>query len=131
MAQETETRQLRSFGLIVGGIFALIGLWRGVFGGGPVRLWALVAAILLILPALIYPRILLPLQRVWMVIGHALGWINTRIILGIVFYLLIAPIGMIMRLFGRDTMRRRFQPEVETYRIVRERRPGTHMKHQF
>jgi hypothetical protein len=124
-------KELRSFGLIVGGIFAVIGLWPLLLRGEAVRLWALICAAVLLLPAVVYPIALRPARRVWMAMGHVLGWINTRIILGIVFYGLVAPMGMIMRAFGKDPMRRRFEPEAETYRLARESRPGTHMKHQF
>jgi hypothetical protein len=124
-------KELRSFGLIVGGIFSVIGLWPLLLRGESVRPWALICAALLLLPAVVYPRVLKPVRRVWMAIGHVLGWINTRIILGIVFYGLVAPMGVIMRAFGKDPMRRRLEPEAETYRLARQSRQGTHMKHQF
>ena len=131
MTRRDQRKQLRSFGFIVGGVFALIGVWPLIVRGEPVRTWAVAAATLLILPAAIYPEVLVPVHRIWMAIGHILGWINTRIILGVVFYGLFAPMGLIMRLFGKDPMRRRLQPAADTYRVVRGPRPGTHMKHQF
>ena len=131
MKQRDETKQLRHFGLIVGGIFALIGVWPVVWRGGAPRLWALALTILLVVPALVRPRSLTYVYRVWMAAGEWLGWINARIILSLVFYGLVTPMGIAMRRFGRDPMQRRFDPGATTYRVTRSSRPGTHMIRQF
>ena len=127
----TTNKQLRQFGLLVGGILTVIGLFPVVFRGGHPRIWALVPAVLLIVPALVYPRILRPVHRGWMALGEALGWINSRIILGTIFYTLVTATGLIMRLCGKDPMNRRLQPQTDSYRRKREPRPTSHMKHQF
>ena len=106
MQEKVSNKQLRQFGLLVGGIFAVIGLWPMVLRGQNPRLWSLVPAVLLILPALVYPRSLRFVHRGWMVIGEVLGWINTRIILGTLFYTLVTATGLIMRLSGKDPMNR-------------------------
>jgi hypothetical protein len=124
-------KQLRSFGLLVGGIFAVIGLWPLVLRGENLRLWALILGGTLVGLGLIWPALLGPVFRVWMFIGHILGWINTRIILSLVFFLMITPMGLLMRLFGRDPMNRRLDPKVESYRVLRTPRPGSHMTRQF
>ena len=129
--QTSENKSLRSFGLMVGGIFAFIGLWPVVYRGSSPRLWALILAALLILPALVYPKSLRPVYQIWMKVGQVLGWINTRIILGVIFYLLFFPVGMVLRLLGKDYMNRRFDSDAATYRVIRHSRPGSHMKHQF
>ena len=126
-----DTKQLRKFGLMVGGIFCAIGLWPAIVRGQNPRLWAVAIGVLLLIPALIAPRILGPVYRVWMKAGEALGWINTRILLGIVFYGLITPMGLVMRLFGNHAMRRTYEPGVESYRVVKRARPGAHMTRQF
>jgi len=132
MVQEkVKTKQLRSFGLLVGGVFAFLGLWPKVYHGSSPRLWALILAAVLILPALIFPRSLRPFYQGWMKVGALLGWINTRIILGIIFYLVFFPIGLILRLLGKDPMNRKFDSEATTYRVARQPRPESHMKHQF
>ncbi len=131
MNSTAETRQYRSFGLLVGGIFGLIGLWPALFRGQNPRLWAILLAGLLLLPAVVLPKSLAPVHRIWMAAGHVLGWINTRIILGVVFYGLLTPMGLAMRLLGKDPLRRRFDPKAETYRVTRPPRPGSHMTHQF
>lgn len=132
MQNRIQSQQLRRFGLLVGGVFALIGLWPVVWRSEEPRAWALVLGGLLILPALVWPRGLGPVYRGWMTIGHALGWVNTRLLLGLVFYGLITPMGLVRRfLLGKDFMRRRFEPDADTYRVPRQPRPTTHMKQQF
>jgi len=131
MHSTSKTKQLRSFGLIVGGIFALLGLWPAVWRGEDFRLWALVLAGLLSVPALVFPRSLGLVYRVWMALGLGLGWMNTRIILSVVFYGLFTPYGLVMRLMGKDPLHRRFEPDAETYRIVCAPRPSSHMARQF
>jgi len=128
---EATARQLRSFGFLVGGVFAVIGAWPMIVRREDPRLWAVILAALLILPALVYPKSLKWPYRAWMAIGHVLAFVNTRIILGIIFFLLFTPVGFVMRLFGWDPMRRRTEQASDTYRLVRDPRPADHMKHQF
>jgi hypothetical protein len=124
-------RQLRSFGLTVGGVFAVIGAWSFVIYGREYRAWAIVLALLLIVPALVWPQILNLPYKAWMALGHALGWINTRIILGLIFYGLVTPIGLIRRSFNKDPMGRRLRPDLDSYRIVRQPRPASHLARQY
>ena len=131
MTRHTDAAQLRKFGLLVGGIFCAIGLWPAVIRGTGPRSWALVVGILLLVPALLAPRVLAPAYRIWMTAGEALGWINTRILLGIVFYGLITPMGLIRRLRSEDPMRRRHDPAAQSYRVPKPPRPGAHMNRQF
>jgi len=131
MKPQSDDKQLRSFGLLVGGIFGAIGLWPALVRGHQPRLWAVALGVALVLPALVAPRTLRAVYRVWMTVGDVLNWINTRIILGAVFYGLLTPMGLAMRRFSHDPMRRRPQPSVDTYRITRSPRPGDHMRRQF
>src|SRR5205823_9030104 len=108
MKHQDDKKQLRHFGLFVGGIFAVIGLWPMVFRAEAPRLWSLALAVALIVPALVLPRSLTYVHRVWMAAGEAMGWINTRIILSVIFYGIVTPMGIVMRRFGRDPMQRRF-----------------------
>lgn len=124
-------KQLRSFGLLVSGIFALIAFWPLIGRGEESRLWATIASAIFAVPAVVYPRSLRLIYQGWMMLGEALGWLNTRIILSIVFYGLFTPIALVMRLRGKDTMRREWDPDIESYRVLREPRQRSHMEHQF
>ncbi len=125
------TSQLRSFGLLVGGIFAIIGAWPLLLRGDAVRLWVLLVSGILMASALLLPSILKPIYHVWMRIGATLGWVNTRIILAIGFFLVFSPMGWVMRLFGRDALLRKLDPTLNTYRVLRSSKPGVHLERQF
>ena len=131
METQATNKQLRSFGLLVGGVFGAIGLFPLVWHGTDPRQWALIVAALLLVPAVVWPPLLKPAFRVWMAIGLVLGWINTRIILGLIFFLMVTPIGLIMRLLGKDPMQRRFDRDATTYRVEHKSRDGQHMHRQF
>jgi hypothetical protein len=131
METQSTNKELRSFGLLVGGIFAVIGFWPMLLRGDDVRAWALVLAALLIGPAAVFPAILRPVHKVWMKLGHILGWINTRIILGAIFFGVVTPMGLIRRLFRKDSMGRRTQTDVDSYRLPRSARPASHMTKQY
>ena len=131
MNQVAGIKELRSFGLLVGGVFSVIAVWPMLFRGDSLRLWAIAVGGLLIILGGILPQALAPIHKGWMWTGHVLGWINTRILLGIVFYGLITPIGIVFRLMGKDTMRQAFSEQSSTYRVVRQPRVRSHMKFQF
>ena len=131
MTPQADQAQLRRFGLIVGGIFGAIGIWPAVVRGQSPRLWMVGLAVALVVPALLAPRILAPAHRAWMALGDALGWINTRLVLGLVFFGVVTPTGLVLRLTGRDPMRRAFESDAVTYRVLRKTRPGAHMTRQF
>lgn len=126
-----EIKQYRSFGFVVGGIFAVIGVLPLIVRGEGIRLWAVVLGSLLVVLGLLLPGRLGPIYKTWMAVGHVLGWINTRIILGVIYYGLLTPMGLVMRLAGRDTMRVHDDHTANTYRVVRPSRPGSHMLRQF
>ena len=129
--KDINTKQLRLFGLIVGGIFAFIGLWPMLFRGEDPHLWSLVIGVLLAILAIILPRSLSRIYQIWIIIGNALGWVNTRVILALGFYGIFTPMGLALRLLGKDPMRRKFDPTTNTYRVLRSSRPGSHMHKQF
>ena len=131
MQTNIDNKQLRSFGLTVGGIFAVIGLWPILFHNEDPRWWAILLAGFLIVPALVIPRSLAWVYGRWMALGHILGWINTRIILGLVFYLVVTPTGMIRRLLGKDPMGKAIRTDLNSYRIIPKLRPASHLKRQY
>ncbi len=123
--------ELRKFGLILGALFAIL------FGAVPILRhhgaprWPWIVAAILWIPALAFPRALAPLHKWWTRLGHAMGWFNTRLILTVIFLLTVAPLGAMMRLFGRDRMKRGFDPRSESYRVESRRRPPTSMERPF
>src|SRR5262249_34951606 len=131
VAKKIGNNKLRSFGLIVSGGFGLIGFFPAAFRSENPRIWALGLAILLSSTSLVFPLALLPFHGFWVAIGGVLGWVNSRIILGLIYYVFIVPIGAIRRRTASDPMRRKFEKEASTYKIARSRRPASHMQRQF
>ena len=126
-----SNRDLRGFGLIVGGIFLAIGLYP-VVSAAPPHAWAVIVAAVLGLPALAWPPFLLWPYRVWMVVGLALSWINTRLILGILFFLVLLPAGLIRRTFsGRKHFPLAPDAHAETYAVPSRKRDAKHFDFQF
>lgn len=122
--QELSKRELRRFGLIlaliIGVLFVVIPFW---FADKPPSI--IMSSIIGILTtwSMLLPQQLKYLYRVWMRIGEVLGWINTRLILGIVFVLLFLPIGIMMKIMGKDPMRRGFRQDEKTYRVASDPSP--------
>jgi len=100
---ELTRRTLTSFALIVGGAVLVIAAvqWRR---GAPQWVWVTLMAITatLLLAAAVAPSLLRPVYRGWMRLGEVLAWVNTRILLTLIFFLVVTPIGLLMRLFGRS-----------------------------
>lgn len=117
--KETTTKELRNFGLLVGAAFALIACWPALWGN-PVRIWAAVMSIILAGPAIIQPALLCWPYRSWMIIGAVLGWVNTRIILAILYFVAVMPVGLLLRLLGRSPLKLHFDPSTASYRELPE-----------
>ena len=128
---EVTKRSLRQFGLMVGGIFLFIGLWPFVWRQEAIRIWVAVPGALLAVAGLVIPGMLKHVYQGWMWVGHVMGWVNTRIILGVLFYGVVTPMGLVMKLTSRDPMRREYEPDAQTYRVIRQPRPASHMKNMF
>lgn len=122
MKAESSRHQLRCFGLTVSTGLACIGLlsWFRGHTTVPVLFWAI--ATVLFLLALIFPRLLLRIEKAWMGLALVLAWVNTRIILTFLFYAILTPIGMVMRLF-RDPLDRRLHDGRVSYWVQKEPKP--------
>ncbi|MFH1619306.1 MAG: SxtJ family membrane protein, partial [bacterium] len=111
---KSEKKDLRQFGITVGIGMAVLGSlfwWRGkdfysYFLG--------ISAALLFL-GLTAPKILNPFQKVWMSMAVLMGWVMTRIILTVFFYLVITPIGLLLRMFGKDILNRKIDKGAQSY----------------
>lgn len=116
---KADKKGLRKFGLTVGGVILLLSLfwwWRD--GHWPVPLSSV--GIILVGSGLIVPQALLFPHKIWMSAGVILGWFTTRIILSVIFYLIITPLGLIASLIGKKFLELDFRAQRKSYWNKRE-----------
>ena len=122
LSRQAEVRASsdRAFGLVVAAFFLLIGVWP-LKTGASARVWALVIASIFLAVALAFPSSLARLNRWWLGLGVLLQRVVSPVVLGVIFYLTVAPIGVLMRVLGKRPLRLGFDPAAPSYWI--ERRP--------
>jgi uncharacterized membrane protein len=120
----------QKFGLITGGACLLIAVWQYLAHHHTIT-WLLGIGVLLVLCAVIIPHVLNPLRLVWDRIGTVLGTINTTIILFLLYFLIITPVGFVMRLFGKSNLDLKFNPDTATYWKPVNKTGQSSMKQQF
>jgi predicted membrane metal-binding protein len=109
----------RNFGYLMGAAFAVIGLWP-LWRHHDVRWWAIGLGLAFGIVALAMPSGLAPLQRIWMRFGVLLGKIVSPVVMGVLLYLVVTPVGLLQRLFGRDQLRLARDRNAKTYWQFRE-----------
>lgn len=130
--KEMDKKDLREFGLVTGAIVAgLFGLILPWLLNKPYPLWPWYVLAVLAGLALLLPTALGPVYKLWMRFGAVMGWINTRIILGVVFYTLFTPISLLLKLMGKDPMQRQLDHKLTSYRVVSKRNPREQMEKPF
>lgn len=129
--------ELRKFGLVTGAILiGLIGCLLPWLHSGVEKMlsWLLYVGPVggaLIVWSLVHPASLIYFYKPWMKLAEGLGFINTRIILFILFYGLFMPMGVIMRLFGKDPMHRELNAALDSYRLTRNNPARQHMEKPY
>lgn len=120
----SRPEELRKFGLLFTVVFAALAAFAA-YKGNRMWPWLLAGAGFFLVTGLFLRPLLGPLYIGWMKFAFLLGWINTRLILGLFFYLILTPVGLIMRLFGRDPLHRKFDRKSTSYW---EKRPPAEFK---
>tara|TARA_B100000945_G_scaffold7417_1_gene6079 strand:- start:1103 stop:1480 length:378 start_codon:yes stop_codon:yes gene_type:complete len=118
----------KSFGILFCIVFGLIAAWP-IINGGQLRLWPIPFAIIFLFLGLINSKLLNPLNVAWVKFGEILGKIIAPIVMLLVYFLILTPIGLFMRLIGKDLLNLKFTKE-NSYWINRQKKMGT-MKRQF
>ena len=127
---EIELGSEKSFGIVFAVVFTVIALWPLLHGNG-VRFWALVVAAVFLAVAFLRPQVLRPLNRLWFKFGMLLSMIISPIVMGIIFFVTVTPIGLIRRIKNPDPLNQNFDPEAESYWITRDASSMTSMRKQF
>jgi len=129
---ELSTPELRKFGLTTGAIVAvLFGLLLPWLFNHGYPFWSWILAGILWLWALIAPATLKPVYNGWMKVGHVLGWINTRIILGLMFFTVFFAVGLVLKILGKDPMSRKIDKTAESYRVTSRVHTKDHVERPF
>ena len=118
----------RSFGIVFFVVFLLIALYP-LTNGGEIRLWSLIISLIFLTLGLLNSKILAPLNKIWFKFGIFLGKIVSPLIMGVIFFLVVTPIGLIMRLLGKDLLNLKYN-QGKTY-WIEKKGPKSKMKNQF
>ena len=127
--KEIKTSSNKSFGLVFFVIFMTIALWP-LLNDGNIRIWSVIVSIIFLILSLFNSKILTPFNKLWMRLGILLGAIVSPIVMGIVYFAVITPIGLIMKLFGKDVLNLKIDKNKNTYWTLKKKIPSK-MKDQF
>ena len=119
----------RSFGLVFFVVFLAISLWPLIYGDS-IRIWSLIVSAFFIILGLMNSKFLTPLNRLWIKFGMILGAIISPVVMAVVFFLVVTPIGFVMNIMGKDLLKTRYDKKKESYWIKRDQ-PIKTMKNQF
>mgnify|MGYP003659674533 FL=1 len=130
--RELDGKGLREFAFVTGALSAgLFGVFFPWLFNAAYPVWPWLLGAVLVTWGMVAPKTLRPVYRGWMRVGLLLNRVTTPLVLGLVFYLVIFPVGFIMRLTGRDPMARRFDDGLESYRVPSVKPKRENMERPF
>ena len=119
----------KSFGILFGVVFIIISVWP-LFYSNSLRVWSLILAIIFFLITFLKPLLLKPFNNAWIKLGELLGRIIAPIVMAIVYFLILTPLSLLVRLFGKDLIGMKFSNDIKSYWIKRKKHLGS-MNKQF
>ena len=128
MEKDKNTSSNKSFGIVFFLVFLLIGIYP-LLSSNDVRFWSLLISLIFLILGLMNSKILTPLNRYWFKFGVILGKIISPIVMGVIFFLVVTPIGLIMRILKKDILNLKFN-KLDTY-WIEKKGPKSMMKNQF
>ena len=128
MEQKIKTSSNKSFGIVFFIVFLIISLYP-LIEDGNLRLWSLIVSLIFLILGLTNSIILTPLNRLWFKFGIFLGKIVSPIILGTIFFLIVTPTGLLLRLFGKDVINLKYNNNNSYW--IEKTGPKSNMKDQF
>ena len=118
----------RSFGIVFFIVFLLIALYPLSYSG-EIRVWSVSISLIFLVLGLLNSKILTPLNKLWFKFGIFLSKIISPLIMGIIFFLVVTPIGLIMRIFGKDVLNLKYNKNKSYW--IEKNGPKSKMKNQF
>ena len=128
MEQKIKTSSNKSFGIVFFIVFLIIALYP-LIKDGDIRLWSLIVSLIFLILGLTNSIILTPLNRLWFKFGVFLGKIVSPIVLGTIFFLIVTPTGLLLRLFGKDVINLKYNNNNSYW--IEKTGPKSNMKDQF
>ena len=125
---EIKISSNRSFGIVFFIVFLLIGTYP-LLNNDHVRIWAIIISIVFLILGLLNSKILLPLNKIWFKFGILLGKIISPLIMGLIFFVVVTPIALLMRLFNKDLLNLKFNKSKSYW--IEKNEPKSKMKNQF
>jgi hypothetical protein len=119
---------VKSFGILFSIVFLFIALWP-LQVGQSIKVWSIVLSVIFLTLGLIKSKLLIPLNNSWIKLGEILGKIIAPIIMALIYFTVLTPISLIIRIFGKDLLKTKFSKK-DSYWIKREKNIGS-MKRQF
>jgi hypothetical protein len=116
---KSDKKELKKFGLTIGTVLQLVGIVLLIYGNAIAPIFVIIGSVMLVI-SLTFPILLLPLQKIWMSLAVVLGFIMTRVILSVLFYLVITPINFISRIFSKDFLDLKIDKEKKSYWNLRD-----------
>ena len=124
-----EQTSVKSFGILFFIVFLLIGLWPKI-SGEELRLWSVITSFIFLILGLINSKILIPLNKYWIKLGELLGKIIAPIVMMIIYFIVVTPIALLLKIFKKDILGLKLDTKVDSYWIQKEKDLGP-MKNQF
>ena len=118
----------RSFGIVFFVVFSLIALYPLTYSG-EIRIWSAIISIIFLVLGLLNSKILAPFNKLWFKFGILLGKIISPIVMGIIFFFVVTPIGFIMRILGKDVLNLKYNKNKSYW--IEKNGPKSKMKNQF
>ena len=119
----------KSFGLLFSIVFLIIGMWP-LKNGDSLNIYFIAISITFLILGLINSKLLSPLNKIWIKLGEVLGIIISPIVMFLVYFIVLTPVSLIVRLFGKDLLGLKFFKKNESYWIIRKSNLGS-MNNQF
>ena len=119
----------RNFGLVFFVVLLIVSMWPITYGDS-IRIWLVIISMIFLILGLMNSKLLTPLNKLWFKFGMILGAIIAPIVMGIIFFLVVTPIGLVMKIMGKDLLNKKFDKKKKTYWIIRHKNLGS-MKKQF
>ena len=119
----------RSLGIVFFLAFLIVGFWP-LLNEGQIRVWSIIISVIFLFLGVMNSKLLTPLNRLWTKLGLLLGSIAAPIIMGAIFFLVVTPIALIMKIIGKDLLNNKYDDKKKSYWINRNK-PRSTMKQQF